>query len=658
MAAATSALQASELVFYSDSWTTPEAALEVLGASTFTITGVGGGTATITNAATPVHPTDLANKAYVDNAASGLYWKSPVTVTTTAAIVLGSAADASQLATVTIDGVTFTTASVGTRILVNNQTPSSPGNVNNGIYVLTLCTIATFFYWTRSLDMAVSSDASGAAIYTESGTVNGGKAFVETLEPAVVGTNVLEFTVFASIVPVTPGGSSGQIQYNNSGTFGGAALSYAGGNFDVTSGNFTVDLGSLATTVGTISSGSSVSATTTVTAGTGMTSTTGDIVASSGNMSASGTVTGGTGVVATTGNITASGAASQILADGTTDATSTSTGAIVTAGGVGVAKQLWVGTNVTMPGTGAVLALTNAGSSVAVSGTTDATSTSTGSIVTAGGVGVAKQLWVGTNATLAGTNSILALTGTGSTVVVSGTTDSSSATTGSVTLAGGLGVAKQVFIGTNATLSGTSSALALTGASSTVAVSGTTDATSTSTGSIVTAGGVGVAKQLWVGTNVTMPGTGAVLALTDSGSSVAVSGTTNATTSTTGSITTAGGVGVAQDIYVGGNAYATSFKAFSDVTLKTNIKPLTGTLDIVKQIEEVQYNWLDETMGTELQTGVMAQQLEKIGLGHMVDSDHGHKTVAYMALIPYLIGAIKELSHEVDELRTERRNLD
>ena len=602
MVMVTSALQASELVFYSDAFTTASAALEVLGASTFTITGVGGGTAIITNLSTPVNPSDAVNKAYVDSASTGLTWKSPVVVTTTANITLSGLQ--------TIDSIAVT---AGQRVLVNNQTTMT----QNGIYV------ASAGAWARASDMTTGVDASGYAVYTEYGTANGGKAFVETLEPAIVGTDSIQFTVFASIVPVTPGGSNGQLQYNLSGSFGGAPFSYDGTNFDVTTGNFTVDAGNFSTTVGTISSGSSV------TAATDITATAGNVVATAGQVNAGTSMTAGTGVTATTGNVVAT--AGQVNAGTSMSATTTvtaGTGMTSTTGNViATAGQVNAGTSMTA-GTGVTA--------------------TTGNVVATAG-----QVNAGTS--MSATTTITAGTG------MTATTGNVVATAGNVVATAGnvVATAGQVNAGTSMTagtgITATTGNITASAAASIVQANGTTDATSTSTGALTTAGGLGVAKQAWVGTNLTMPGAGAVLALTDSGSSVAVSGTTNATTSSTGSITTAGGVGVVQDIYCGGNVYATSFKATSDATMKTNIMPLTGTLNIVKQIEGFQYNWKDQTMGSGLQTGVLAQQLEEIGLDHMVDNEHSHKSVNYLALFPYLIGAIKELSEEVEELRTERK---
>ncbi len=62
----------------------------------------------------------------------------------------------------------------------------------------------------------------------------------------------------------------------------------------------------------------------------------------------------------------------------------------------------------------------------------------------------------------------------------------------------------------------------------------TTAATSATTGSIKTAGGIGIAKQLYTG------GVLAALSTIDSESS------------TTGAVVVAGGMGVAKDVYIGG----------------------------------------------------------------------------------------------------------
>lgn len=69
--------------------------------------------------------------------------------------------------------------------------------------------------------------------------------------------------------------------------------------------------------------------------------------------------------------------------------------------------------------------------------------------------------------------------------------------------------------------------------------SGTTQSSSTGTGSAVVAGGLGVAKNVYVGGNTV------------------ISDTTDSTSSTTGSLRTAGGAGIVKNLYVGGDVQIT-----------------------------------------------------------------------------------------------------
>ena len=93
--------------------------------------------------------------------------------------------------------------------------------------------------------------------------------------------------------------------------------------------------------------------------------------------------------------------------------------------------------------------------------------------------------------------------------------------------------------------------------------------------------------------------------------------------------------------------------AYSDERLKTNIAPITNALSIIKQIEGVTYEKLEDGLPT---AGVIAQQLETV-LPNLVatndpDGDthkcpqgiEDYKTVEYIPLIGYLIEAVKELS--------------
>jgi len=103
----------------------------------------------------------------------------------------------------------------------------------------------------------------------------------------------------------------------------------------------------------------------------------------------------------------------------------------------------------------------------------------------------------------------------------------------------------------------------------------------------------------------------------------------------------------------------------SDKRLKTNIKPLTGSLDTVCNLEGVRYDWKFKDSGPQL--GVIAQQVEQytpevikttqLPLHASSPTDNTeYKTVQYEQFVPHLIEAIKELKNEVDSLKQQLKD--
>lgn len=132
--------------------------------------------------ADPVASNDFATKNYVDNiAVGGLSWKQYVRVATTSPGTLATDFENGD----TVDGVVLAT---GDRILIKNQASA----IENGIYIVQASGAPV-----RASDMAAGSDAVNAAMFVSEGTANADTAWVETAEPAVVGTNGLTFTNFA-----------------------------------------------------------------------------------------------------------------------------------------------------------------------------------------------------------------------------------------------------------------------------------------------------------------------------------------------------------------------------------------------------------------------------------------------------------------------------
>ena len=105
-------------------------------------------------------------------------------------------------------------------------------------------------------------------------------------------------------------------------------------------------------------------------------------------------------------------------------------------------------------------------------------------------------------------------------------------------------------------------------------------------------------------------------------------------------------------------AYSSTLTA-SDERLKENISPLQSSLEKITNLQGVKYDWKDKDKGTE-QLGLIAQEVEKVipevvdeitdGLGDLNDM----KVVNYVALIPVLIEAVKELKEEIKELKKDK----
>lgn len=104
------------------------------------------------------------------------------------------------------------------------------------------------------------------------------------------------------------------------------------------------------------------------------------------------------------------------------------------------------------------------------------------------------------------------------------------------------------------------------------------------------------------------------------------------------------------NVIVAENLQASTINGVSDRRLKTDIVSLTNTLKTIERIQGVSFHWLNKNDKT-LQHGVIAQEIEKI-LPEIVRTDvNGFKSVNYIALIPFLIEAIKEQQSQIDQLR-------
>ncbi|MCF8058925.1 MAG: tail fiber domain-containing protein [Bacteriovoracaceae bacterium] len=94
--------------------------------------------------------------------------------------------------------------------------------------------------------------------------------------------------------------------------------------------------------------------------------------------------------------------------------------------------------------------------------------------------------------------------------------------------------------------------------------------------------------------------------------------------------------------------------AGSDVRFKENVKPFTGGLQNILNLQSYTYNYktkefTDKNFPEEEQLGLMAQDVEKVAPIAVATDDSGLKYVNYARLAPMLIESIKDLHHIIEE---------
>ena len=130
------------------------------------------------------------------------------------------------------------------------------------------------------------------------------------------------------------------------------------------------------------------------------------------------------------------------------------------------------------------------------------------------------------------------------------------------------------------------------------------------------------------------------------------------------------GIGIAptQKLHVAGNILATGeLTAFttSDARLKEDIKPIKSSLELINKLNPVSYKWNDKAFelnsGKTKDTdyGLIAQEVEEI-LPEVVHGmyDDEYKGIDYIKLVPFLVGAIKELKQKIDNYEKNNNLID
>jgi hypothetical protein len=89
----------------------------------------------------------------------------------------------------------------------------------------------------------------------------------------------------------------------------------------------------------------------------------------------------------------------------------------------------------------------------------------------------------------------------------------------------------------------------------------------------------------------------------------------------------------------------------SDARLKKDISPLQNPLQKIIRLNGYTYHWKNENSDNRLQTGVLAQEVQKLFPELVVENKDGILAVNYSGLIPVLIESVKEQQKQIDELK-------
>jgi trimeric autotransporter adhesin len=93
----------------------------------------------------------------------------------------------------------------------------------------------------------------------------------------------------------------------------------------------------------------------------------------------------------------------------------------------------------------------------------------------------------------------------------------------------------------------------------------------------------------------------------------------------------------------------------SDLRFKKNITGITNPLEKLMQVNGVHYNWRTEefrnmNFNDQLQTGFIAQELEKVFPEMVFTNEAGYKSVDYSRLTPVLVETIKVQQKQIEEI--------
>lgn len=116
-----------------------------------------------------------------------------------------------------------------------------------------------------------------------------------------------------------------------------------------------------------------------------------------------------------------------------------------------------------------------------------------------------------------------------------------------------------------------------------------------------------------------------------------------------------GYVEMSNNLSVNYDVYCDELFESSDETLKRNITTISSSIQNILKVVPVNYYWKENK--SELQTGVIAQELQKIYPELVTTDKDGKLAVRYTGLIPHLVKAIQEQQAMIEQLKSDNQSL-
>ncbi len=286
--------------------------------------------------------------------------------------------------------------------------------------------------------------------------------------------------------------------------------------------------------------------------------------------------------------------------NGITDATSTATGALQVRGGVGINRSMFVGGNANVAGnvvaTGDLVAN---GGDLQTSQTTFALVNTTATTINFGGAATVISIGAATGTSTFNHNA-----------VVAASTEATSTATGALQVRGGVGVNRDVWIGQRLNVAGDA---IVTGD---VAINGGDLQTSQTTFNLVNTTATTV-NFAGAGTAITI---GATTGNTNIRNTTTVTNTTNAASTSSAALVVWGGVGINQDLRIGGSVTATNMVA-------------TGTLNVTGR----------STLGEVTAGSTTATTFNATGIARFTDTTNAVATGDGAVRVSGGVGIVKDV---------------